>query len=78
MAATSRNRPRAWGVGLHEYEIQAHDLWQKLLGREADDRAIRVAVTHQDQVVKKPAAAVVLADRSSRRMARFIIPTARA
>ncbi len=53
--------PKGWGVGLHEYEIQAHDLWQKLLGREAGDRAIRVAVTHQDQVVKKPAAAVVLA-----------------
>ena len=53
--------PKGWGVGLHEYEIHAHDLWHDLLGRAADDQAIRVAVTHQDQVVKKPDSAVVLA-----------------
>jgi GMP synthase-like glutamine amidotransferase len=52
---------KGWGVGLHEYSIEAADLWHDLLGRPADDKAIRVAVTHQDQVVKKPDSAVVLA-----------------
>ena len=53
--------PKGWGVGLHQYEIQAHDLWHDLLGKPADEGAIRVAVTHQDQVVKKPDNAIVLA-----------------
>ncbi|ESQ76820.1 type 1 glutamine amidotransferase [Asticcacaulis sp. AC402] len=53
--------PKGWGVGLHEYHIAAGDVWDDLLGRPADDGAIRVAVTHQDQVVKKPDNAVVLA-----------------
>ncbi len=52
---------KGWGVGLHEYEIHAHDLWRDLLGKPANDKAIRVAVTHQDQVVRKPDSAVVLA-----------------
>ncbi len=52
---------KGWGVGLHEYEIHAHDLWGQLLGTPANDNSIRVAVTHQDQVVTKPASAVVLA-----------------
>ena len=52
---------KGWGVGLHEYEIQARDVWADLLGKPADDKAIRVAVTHQDQVVRKPETAVVLA-----------------
>ena len=53
--------PKGWGVGLHEYRIEAQDVWHDLLGKPADETAIRVAVTHQDQVVKKPASAVVLA-----------------
>ncbi len=52
---------KGWGVGLHEYEIQARDVWQDLLGKAADHKAIRVAVTHQDQVVKKPETAICLA-----------------
>lgn len=51
---------KGWGVGLHEYHIQDHELWQTLSGSEAPP-AIRVAVTHQDQVVAKPESAVVLA-----------------
>jgi GMP synthase-like glutamine amidotransferase len=52
---------KGWGVGLHEYEIQARDVWDNLLGKAADANAIKVAVTHQDQVVKKPECAIVLA-----------------
>ncbi len=52
---------KGWGVGLHEYEIRAGDVWQKLLGTDAASKAIKIAVTHQDQVVKKPDAAICLA-----------------
>jgi GMP synthase-like glutamine amidotransferase len=51
---------RGWGVGLHEYHIHDNALWQDLTGA-AGPPAIRVAVTHQDQVVQKPHSAVVLA-----------------
>ena len=50
---------RGWGVGLHEYEVRAHDLWQELAGTAVTKFAC--AVTHQDQVVQKPANAIVLA-----------------
>ncbi len=50
---------KGWGVGLHEYEVQAHDLWQELAGKGA--ARIACAVTHQDQVVRKPANAILLA-----------------
>ena len=50
---------KGWGIGLHEYEVQAHDLWQELAGAGAT--RIACAVTHQDQVVKKPENAIVLA-----------------
>lgn len=50
---------KGWGVGLHEYAIHDNDLWRRLA--DTDLPAIRVAVTHQDQVVTKPASAVVLA-----------------
>ncbi len=50
---------KGWGIGLHEYTVQAHDLWQQLAG--VDLPAIACAVTHQDQVVKKPDSAIVLA-----------------
>ncbi len=50
---------KGWGIGLHEYEVQAHDLWQELAGVGAV--RIACAVTHQDQVVKKPEKAIVLA-----------------
>lgn len=52
---------KGWGVGLHEYEIHDQAVWKQLLGPEADHSAIRIAVTHQDQVVKKPEAAICLA-----------------
>jgi GMP synthase-like glutamine amidotransferase len=52
---------KGWGVGLHEYEIHAHDVWRQLLGADAEHTAIRIAVTHQDQVVKTPDTAIVLA-----------------
>lgn len=50
---------KGWGVGLHEYEVHAHDLWAELAGTTGVK--IACAVTHQDQVVKKPDTAVVLA-----------------
>ncbi|MGA9659982.1 MAG: type 1 glutamine amidotransferase [Asticcacaulis sp.] len=50
---------KGWGVGLHEYAVQAHDLWQDLAGRP--EVKIACAVTHQDQVVIKPENAIVLA-----------------
>lgn len=50
---------KGWGIGLHEYEVQAHDLWQALAGVGA--AKIACAVTHQDQVVRKPENAIVLA-----------------
>ncbi len=50
---------KGWGVGLHEYDVQAHDLWQDLAG--APVAKIACAVTHQDQVVQKPDNAIVLA-----------------
>ncbi len=52
---------RGWGVGLHEYRIEAQDLWHKLLGRADAGEAIRVAATHQDQVVRMPETAILLA-----------------
>ena len=52
---------KGWGVGLHEYRIEAHELWHKLLGRANAGEAIRVAATHQDQVVRKPDNAILLA-----------------
>lgn len=52
---------KGWGVGLHEYEIHDQDVWKQLLGAEAEHAAIRIAVTHQDQVVKKPDTAIRLA-----------------
>ena len=52
---------KGWGVGLHEYKIQDQDVWKQLLGAEAEHSAIRIAVTHQDQVVKKPDCAIRLA-----------------
>ncbi|MDI7774886.1 type 1 glutamine amidotransferase [Asticcacaulis sp. EMRT-3] len=50
---------KGWGVGLHEYEVRAHDLWLDMAGKPA--LTLACAVTHQDQVVKKPDGAVVLA-----------------
>ncbi|WP_443750587.1 glutamine amidotransferase-related protein [Asticcacaulis solisilvae] len=52
---------KGWGVGLHEYEIHDQAVWKGLLGPAAEHSAIRIAVTHQDQVVKKPDAAICLA-----------------
>ncbi len=52
---------KGWGVGLHEYRIEAQEVWHRLLGRADAGEAIRVAATHQDQVVRKPEAAILLA-----------------
>lgn len=53
--------PKGWGVGLHEYSLHDTGLWHDLLGRQAEYGSIKVAVTHQDQVVKTPENARVLA-----------------
>lgn len=50
---------KGWGVGLHDYDLHAPDLWAKLGGRPS--HTLSCAVTHQDQVVKTPDGAVVLA-----------------
>lgn len=50
---------KGWGVGLHEYTIADAQAWQSLGGSDAP--VIRVAVSHQDQVVEKPETAEVLA-----------------
>ncbi len=54
---------KGWGVGLHEYTVEAHDLWQELAGAKDGKCAAKIAcaVTHQDQVVKKPENAILLA-----------------
>lgn len=52
--------PKGWGVGLHEYHIHDHDLWRGL-AKSKPETSIKVAVTHQDQVVTKPQNSVVLA-----------------
>ena len=54
---------KGWGIGLHEYTVQAYDLWQELAGAAETQSAIKIAcaVTHQDQVVKKPENAILLA-----------------
>jgi GMP synthase-like glutamine amidotransferase len=50
---------KGWGIGLHDYDLHAPELWAKLGGKPA--QALSCAVTHQDQVVKTPEGAVVLA-----------------
>ncbi|MFT4091735.1 MAG: homoserine O-succinyltransferase [Asticcacaulis sp.] len=50
---------KGWGVGLHEYQVQDANTWRRLSG--SDEALMRVAVSHQDQVVQKPEAAEVLA-----------------
>jgi GMP synthase-like glutamine amidotransferase len=50
---------KGWGVGVHEYNIQDAEFAKNIF--EADLSSLRVAVTHQDQVVTKPATAKVLA-----------------
>ncbi|WP_140984985.1 type 1 glutamine amidotransferase [Asticcacaulis tiandongensis] len=50
---------KGWGVGLHDYQVCDLNTWQALTGK--DEAQIRVAVSHQDQVVKKPETAEVLA-----------------
>lgn len=47
---------KGWGVGRHTYDIAATPGW-----REAAPDKISVAVSHQDQVVIKPASASVVA-----------------
>lgn len=50
---------KGWGIGLHEYNLHAPEVWTALGGKPV--QALACAVTHQDQVVKKPEGAVVLA-----------------
>jgi len=50
---------KGWGVGLHDYDLRAPELWARLGGRP--EQVLSCAVTHQDQVVRKPDGAVVLA-----------------
>jgi len=50
---------RGWGVGLHDYQVCDRAGWRALSG--SDEAVMRVAVSHQDQVVTKPEGAEVLA-----------------
>jgi GMP synthase-like glutamine amidotransferase len=47
--------PKGWGVGLHAYEVRSREPWMD------DAVAIRVPVSHQDQVVEVPPSARVVA-----------------
>lgn len=46
---------RGWGVGLHRYEVIAPEPWMDAEG------AFSIAVSHQDQVVRRPPAAEIVA-----------------
>jgi GMP synthase-like glutamine amidotransferase len=46
---------RGWGVGLHRYELVAAEPWMDGAG------AFSIAVSHQDQIVRQPPAARVVA-----------------
>ena len=47
---------RGWGVGLHRYDVAAHEPW--MYPRTS---AVSIAVSHQDQVVVRPPDARVIA-----------------
>lgn len=47
---------RGWGVGLHRYEVQAHEPW--MYPRAT---SIAIPVSHQDQVVRVPDEARIIA-----------------
>jgi len=51
---------KGWGVGLHDYHVYEPDLWQALSIKPAPE-VIKVAATHQDQVVKCPPQSKVIA-----------------
>jgi len=46
---------RGWGVGLHRYEVAAHEPWM-----EPPAAALAIPVSHQDQVVTSPPGARVI------------------
>jgi GMP synthase-like glutamine amidotransferase len=46
---------RGWGVGLHRYDVVASEPWMA-----PPAAAVAIPVSHQDQVIEKPAAARVL------------------
>ncbi len=47
--------PRGWGVGLHTYDVRAHEPWMDMAP------TIAIPASHQDQVVELPPGARVLA-----------------
>ncbi len=47
--------PKGWGVGAHDYAVAAREPWME------DVAALRLPASHQDQVVEKPPAAMVIA-----------------
>jgi len=47
--------PKGWGVGLHTYDIRVHEPWMDAA------RAISVPASHQDQVVRLPPGAQIIA-----------------
>ena len=61
--------PKGWGVGVHEYEIQAPRDWMRT---HADQ--IACAVSHQDQVTQAPQSAHVFAGSDFAPMGRLNIP----
>lgn len=55
-----RKSERGWGVGVHAYEVVAHQGFMEGPSAPAPDR-ITCAVSHQDQVVVAPEGATVIA-----------------
>jgi GMP synthase-like glutamine amidotransferase len=49
--------PKGWGVGLHSYEINRRAAWMN----GANEPALSIPVSHQDQIVELPEDAIVLA-----------------
>ncbi len=52
-----RKSEKGWGLGLHEYAVASHEPWMNGAGV----RTIAAPVSHQDQVVERPAGARVVA-----------------
>ena len=50
--------PKGWGVGVHSYALYDPKSWP---GDSLCDTSLHIAASHQDQVVKKPSTAIVLA-----------------
>jgi len=52
----TKKSEKGWGVGVHTYEIQQSPMWMK-----HDPQSFNVLVSHQDQVIKLPVGAKLIA-----------------